>query len=157
MYAMNVIWARNLASEVRSIARLMDAPVSFTVLESLTRLLLETAARLWWVLDPDVTVRDRVARAVTVAMASTHEANRAHAQEDGTAATASRNKDPHFALQAVQWAEKLGLEVVTQPKRPPRVAGAERQISTSVSGMLSGRARKFFGGVYAACWRSRWS
>jgi hypothetical protein len=50
------------ANLVRSIGRLLYAPVSLKGVEVLARTALEAAARSWWLLDPDIAPRERVTR-----------------------------------------------------------------------------------------------
>ena len=56
------------ANLVRSIGRLLYAPVSLKGVEVLARTALEAAARSWWLLDPDIAPRERVTRGVGEAL-----------------------------------------------------------------------------------------
>jgi hypothetical protein len=47
-----------------SIGRLLYSPVSLRAVEVLARTTLEMSARAWWMLDPDIPVRERVQRAL---------------------------------------------------------------------------------------------
>ena len=48
-----------------SLGRMLYVPISSRAVESLSRTIIETCAKAWWILDPDISTRARVQRALS--------------------------------------------------------------------------------------------
>lgn len=128
-----------VSSILLSVSRLVHFPVSLRSIQVLTRTGLEIAARNSWLLDPDVSTRERVTRAVAEAM---------HGSDQDARAAAKTGND-QYAKAKEQWAEAAirrareldlplkkagtGREVLAEHKRPSATNMID-QFVTSIGG-----------------------
>lgn len=89
-----------------SVSRLTYLPVSIRSMQILTRTGLEIASRNHWLIDPTVSPRERVTRAVAEALHGTQEDVRAVARFDDERRSRGATQ---WADAAARWAQSLGL------------------------------------------------
>lgn len=126
LYDANGVAAAILLSaldHVRALHRAFDVPPLAWASETLARACAEQSARAWWLLDPEIRARERVARYATEQLYSLREGQRAeHELQSG--------RDPGELVSEIkEWAEHHNLLVLSESGAP--IAVGERRLSTT--------------------------
>lgn len=113
-----------------SVSRLMYLPVSIRSTQVLTRTMLEIGSRNHWLLDPAISTRERVIRAVLEAIHSTQQDLQAAAKFED----ARYIKGPQqLADAAVRWARDLDLAVKREKSGREMLADYRRPTSSALT------------------------
>ncbi|MGA4732040.1 hypothetical protein ACPB67_31895 [Micromonospora taraxaci] len=134
-----------------SIGRLLFIPVSCRSVQTLGRTCLEMAARAWWLLEPDIGVRERILRSVGEVLYGARA--EVHALRDSGAAELLVRAE-HKARDALEWAKYLGLAVRVDKKGFEILDGLVRPKATGLVNDLvastGGKSRGVYGWLSAA-------
>ncbi|MEU8003220.1 hypothetical protein AB0B66_18845 [Catellatospora sp. NPDC049111] len=142
---------QTLSYQVYSIGRLLHAPVSMRAVQALVRTALETAARAWWLLDPALTIRQRVTRSIGVTLQSMRDEQRAW-KKLGEAGPLKRSNEQINHL--VEWARYIGLAITADKLGQPRLAEFTPSTASEMVAKLGDEAGGSLGGSALYSWLS---
>ena len=118
-----------VANNAYSVGRLVIAPVSMLSIQILVRTILESSSRIWWLLQSDITCRERVTRGVVDTVDGFYEDLRPMTKSNDHVLEQNAN---YWVGASLDWAQRLGLPLKADKRGRKRIEGYTRPNSSEL-------------------------